>query len=320
MIINRYYIFILLLLILSCIQSSKIEEDISKIKVDITLERFDLALKNSTPDDLGALRHKFPFLFSNQMHDSIYVKRMKDSLQNELLIEVEKTFPDFDDETLKIEQLFKHIKYYNPLFKIPRVVTLTNDVDYRNKTLVTDSLTLISLDCFLGKEHRFYQNLPRYISANLSAEQIIPDLAEQYAWKFIHQYQRRTFLEDMIFFGKLLYFKDLMIPFESNATKIGYTEEQLAWSQANEAQIWSYFIEKELLFSPDPRLANRFLANAPFSKFYKEIDNESPGRIGQFIGWQIVKSYVENNDTPPMDVLKLDAQTLFQKSFYKPKK
>lgn len=254
------------------------------------------------------------------MPDSIYLAQLKDTIQIELLEEVEKTFPDFNSKTTKIKQLFKHIKYYKPLFKTPRVLTLTNGVDYRNKIIVNDSLVLISLDCYLGKDHRFYQSFPRYIATNLSSNQIISDLAEEYAKQNIFQPKRRTFLEDMIFFGKQLYFKDLMIPFESDAQKIGYSQEQLDWAIANEAQIWSYFIEKELLYSTDPKLASRFLALAPFSKFYKEIDNESPGRIGQFIGWQIVKFYAKNNDTSPMEILNLDPQTLFENSFYKPKK
>ena len=316
----RAYFFLLFVVVFSCEKSSKLEQDISKIEVDVQVERFDLAFKNSKLKDLPKLKRDFPFIISSRVSDSIYLKVMNDTLQKELLSEVEQTFPDFDEQILQLRSLFQHIKYYKPMFKAPRVVTLTNDVDYRSKTLVTDSIALIALDCFLGKEHYMYQNLPKYIATNLTKDQIVTDLAERYAEQFVFQQQRRTFLEDMIYFGKLLYFKDLMIPFKSDANKIGYAPEELAWAEANEVQIWSYFIEKELLYSTDPKLANRFLSVAPFSKFYKAIDNESPGRIGQFLGWQIVRSYAENNDTSSMDILKLDPQILFEKSYYKPKR
>jgi uncharacterized protein YjaZ len=67
-------------------------------------------------------------------------------------------------------------------------------------------------------------------------------------------------------------------------------------------------------------LQNRFINLAPFSKFYLEIDNESPGRIGTWIGWQIVRSFMTNNEVSLQQMLKMDAKELFDKSKYKPKK
>jgi uncharacterized protein YjaZ len=84
--------------------------------------------------------------------------------------------------------------------------------------------------------------------------------------------------------------------------------------------MWQYFINDKLLFSSDSKLPNRFINLAPFSKFYLEIDNESPGRVGQWIGWQIVKSFMENNKISVQELIKMDAKVIFEKSKYKPKK
>ena len=94
----------------------------------------------------------------------------------------------------------------------------------------------------------------------------------------------------------------------------------MQWAQENEEEIWRYFIEEELLYSTDAKLPTRFIVDAPFSKFYLEIDNESPGRIGQFIGWQIVRAYMENNDTSLSELMTLNPEALFRQSKYKPKK
>jgi uncharacterized protein YjaZ len=81
------------------------------------------------------------------------------------------------------------------------------------------------------------------------------------------------------------------------------------------------FIENKYLYSSNSKLPNQFINKAPFSKFYLEIDNESPGRIGQWIGWQIVRSYMENNPkTTIQQLLKMDAKAIFEASKYKPKK
>ena len=125
---------------------------------------------------------------------------------------------------------------------------------------------------------------------------------------------------EMIYYGKQLYLKDELLPKYNDAEKIGYLPEQITWCQENESYIWRYFIEKELSYSTDSKLPNRFTNMAPFSKFYLEIDNESPGRVGQWIGWQIVRSFMQNNKVSMQEMIKMDAKELFEKSKYKPKK
>ncbi len=318
---SRIYILLMFgLILLSCGEDSKLESEIEKIEVDFVVERFDKAYENATANDLPKLKQAYPFLFSKHVPDSVWIKRINDTLQGMLLNEVNKAYPDFTDEKEDLRSLFKHLKYYDKTFSTPRVVTLTNDVDYRNKTIVTDSLVLIALDNFLGENHEFYQNIPRYLAANMQSDQIVPEVAEGYAKKYTFQTDRKTLLDEMIYFGKLLYFKDVMIPFVSDAEKIGYTEQQLKWAEANESPIWSHFIENEMLYSTDSKLPSRFIADAPFSKFYLELDNESPGRLGQYIGWQIVRAYAENTGEDIMLVLQKEPEEIFIKSKFKPKK
>ena len=124
----------------------------------------------------------------------------------------------------------------------------------------------------------------------------------------------------MIYEGKLLYMEDMLLPEHSDAEKIGYSPEQLQWCIENESYMWMYFIEGELLYNSDQKLVTRFIAPAPFSKFYLEIDNETPGRVGRWLGWQIVRSFMLNNEVPLQKMLMMDAREVFEKSRYKPKK
>lgn len=310
----------ILLLLISCGKDNQLEAEIAKIEVDLNIERFDLAFANASPEDLPQLKKAFPFLFSVRIPDSIWAQQMTDTLQQQLSFEVEKTFKNFDDIHDDVYRLFQHLKYYDNTFSEPRVVTVTSFVDYRNKTIVTDTIAIIALDTYLGSDHEFYADIPRYVTQNMNKSQIVSDLADDYSTKYIFQTERKSLLDEMVYFGKQLYFKDVMIPFKSDAEKIGYTQEQLDWSIANEAQIWSYFIEREMLYSTDNSLTSRFIADAPFSKFYLELDNESPGRVGQYIGWQIVKAYMEKNDVNFMDMLQKEALEIFENANFKPKK
>ena len=111
------------------------------------------------------------------------------------------------------------------------------------------------------------------------------------------------------------------MPHHEDSLKIGYTRDQNKWVNENEVFIWQYMIEKQILFSTKTTLDYRFLMPAPFSKFYLEIDNDSPGRIGQWIGWQIVKSYKDEfPDSKLQEILSMPSQDLFNKSKYKPRR
>ena len=310
----------ILVVLLACNKDSKIEKDIANIKIDIKVERFDQIFAGSQPQDLPKLKTTFPFLFSKRISDSIWINSMNDTLQQQLYTEVDKTFGNFDEVANDTKMLFQHLKYYDKTFKVPRVITLTNYVDYRNKTIVTDTIVLVALDNYLGEDHEFYSDIPKYLTQTMKPSQIVSDLATDYASKYIFQSQRKTLLDEMIFFGKELYFKDKMIPFKTDAEKIGYTQEQLDWAISNESYIWRYFIEKELLYSTDSSLPSRFVAPAPFTKFYLELDSESPGRLGQYIGWQIVRSYMENNTVEFIDMLQMDANDIFMNAKFKPRK
>lgn len=148
----------------------------------------------------------------------------------------------------------------------------------------------------------------------------MPDVVSSFAFRKIPSSPDRTLISQMIFEGKQLYAKDLLLPEFSDAEKIGYTPEQIKWCEENEAYMWRNFIENEILYSVDPKLTTRFIAPAPFSKFYLEIDNDSPGRVGAWLGWQIVRSYMKNNNVTLPELLKTDVKEIFEKSKYKPKK
>ena len=315
------FLFLISFSFFACKQESKLEKEIAKIEANFQVERFDVAFSEATPKKLSSLKKKFPFMFPSKYKDSFWLARMEDTIQQELVTETVAKFRDFNPYKLEIKQLFQHLKYYFPDFKIPRVITTTSEVDYRNKVIVTDTIALISLDTYLGSNHHFYSGIQEYLVANLKSDQIVVDLAEAYSKRYIFQQKRKTLLDDMIYAGKQLYFKDKMIPFKSDAQKIGYTEEEIKWAEANEEYIWRYFIDRELLFSGDVKLAQRFINTAPFSKFYLEqIDNESPGSIGQYMGWQIVKAYMKKTNAEFKQMLNTTAEDIFNKSKFKPRK
>ena len=308
----------LALTFMGCKNEDKIAEAVNKIPLQLKVSRFDSEFAKATPADIPKLRKTYPYLFPAP--DSVWVAKLQDSLQIELRGEVMNEFRDFDAELTDIEMLFKYIKYYFPKSEVPTLITVTNDVDYENRIILADSLLLVGLDNYLGPDHKYYTGMQKYIAAAMNRDFMVSDIANAFANKVVPRPRGRTFLDQVIYYGKILYLKDKIMPFQSDSRKIGYSEDQLAWAHANEEPMWRYFIERELLYSTDNKLALRFLDPAPFSKFGLELDNESPGRLGRYLGWQIVRSFMDRNDVSLQQLLNLSAEEIFKKSNYNPNK
>ncbi len=321
LIFNKIYIafgFLLFLSLFSCEQNSELEKTIKSLPIEVKVERFDQAFMKMKAEHLRYLKMAYPFLFPKHIPDSVFLNRTQDPIQKMIQSSVDSVFMDFETTEKDLISLYKHIKYYRPSLVKPRLISVYSDVDYRNRVIVTDSIVIIGIDNYLGADHPFYEGFYKYVKKNLKKDQIVMDLADTYAARWINEPKRNTFLAELIYQGKKLYLKDLWVPSAEDSTKIGYTKGELQWAQDNTFYIWQYFVENELLYSTDPKLLSRFIAMAPFSRFNLGLDSESPGGIGRYIGWKIVKSYVNNNDNSLIQLLQMDAQTIFNKSKYKP--
>ena len=317
----RIYLALLTaILFFGCAKDSGIEKNINAVPITVEILRFDKVFGTAHLNDLPDLKRSYPIFFPKQFHDTIWEMKMNDSLTQQLYVEVMKKYSSERKLKADLEGLFKHIKYYFSNFKTPNVVTANSDVDYRNKIFIADNMLVISLDNYLGSDHFFYEGIPSYVVENMKESQIISDVASIYSQMYAPKIQSRTFLAQMIYYGRILYLKDLWLPNASDEVKIGYSQEKLKWIQENETEVWRNFVENEYLYSTNPKLVARFIDPAPFSKFYLEIDNDSPGMVGRFIGWQIVKSYMDKNNVGLDKLLTISEEEIFKKSKYKPKK
>lgn len=314
----KKYIFYIIFLIL--LNSCKGNDNKISNSYPLTIERFDKFFYESTPNDLFDLKKNYPFLFPEQYDNKVWISRLNDSVQKQIYSEVNRVFSNLDNEKSEIQSFYNNFTSYFPKYELPRLITLISDVKYENRVILADSLLLIGLDNYLGSEHPFYSSMPKYISDNLIRRMIISDIAEEYAYYVIPRVNFYTFLDKIIFYGKVLYFKDIMLPKLEDRHKIGYSNLSMDWARQNEHYVWTYFVEKQLLFSSENKLITRFINNAPFSKFYLSIDNESPGMIGRFIGWEIVKSYMKNNNTTFIEMILMNPMEIYNKSKYKPQK
>ena len=320
---EKIYFIIVLLLMLglsACHNQEEPDVDVSNIQTKVEIIRFDQDFYLKPVAELPAIKKKYAYMFSPKVPDSIWIKKMQDTLFIALKKAVNKTFPNMDAYKNDIADVFRHVKYYHPDFKAPVIVTLYSDWNYRQRAIYADSLLFLSLDNFLGKDNPIYKGIPQYIKRELDPKRIPIEIAKAVINKQVAPPKSKTFISKMINFGKRLYLLDKYVPLAFDEQKIGYTKEKMQWAKDNEEQVWQYFIEKKLLYNSAGTLDMRFLNLAPYSKFYSEEDSKTPGKIGQYIGWQIVRSYMKKNKVSLQKLITEDEETIFKQSKYKPRK
>lgn len=313
-------ILIILIFVISCKKETKNQIDVSAIETTVNVVRFDQKFYAATAETLPDLKKEYPLLFPTQTSDGIWLDRIQDVDEIALFQESNVVFGDFSSEKKEIEDLFKHVKYYYSTFKEPTVFTLISNLGFENRVLYVKEYLFISLDMYLGRNNEVYQDFPVYLSQNFDKSQLSVDIAKAISDTYSIRSNNRQFIDLIVNEGKKMYQLDCFLPTVSDAQKMGYSPEKMDWVEANELPTWKYFMENKLLYSTDADLYKRFVADAPFSKFYIDIDKESPGRIGVWLGWQIVRSYMNNNNVTLHQLLQTDAEEIFKKSKYKPKK
>jgi hypothetical protein len=309
---TKYLRLLFFLLITGCSENN--------LDVNVKIERFEDLFFNNSSEDLSLLKDEYSFLFPSQYNNQVWLDKQNDSLQREIFYQVKKRFNDFSKQKKEIESFYFNYKKLDSNYVIPRIITLTTDVDFRKNIILTDSLLLLGLDNYLGTDHYFYNSFPKYISSNFEIDYLIIDIANSYAFNYTNKFKisNYTFIDKLIYEGKLLYFMKMMLPNYSDNQLLKYSDNQFLWAQNNEKEIWINFIENEYLFSSDSQLESRFLNLAPFSKFYLSIDNDSPSMIGKYIGFQIVNTFMQNYNFSINELMELESMYIYNNSKYKP--
>ncbi len=302
-----------------CNKKNKLAINTSNIVVKLTVKRFDQMFYKVTPKTLPELKSAFPYLFPIREQDSVWLDKLNNPDFKYLYKEAQKVFPNFKEQTKQLTNLFKHVKYYYPKFKAPKVVTLISELDLSHQVIYADSLLLISLDTYLGGNNEVYAEYPKYLSRTCNKRFLIADVARAISLKSVPKQDSKSFISSCIQQGKLLYQSKAFVPALSDTLLLKYTKNQLLWAKNNQEFVWKYFISKKLIFSNDKNLLNRFIYQAPFSKFYLDIDINTPDSIGSYIGYEIVKSYIKNNNVSLRKMLITPNEILFKESKYKPR-
>jgi hypothetical protein len=319
--------------------------DVSNIKIDLQLQRFEqdfFALDTMNLDaSLQQLHEKYPAfmqpyvfqILSGQGNVELAKQDVKAFIRSyrTLYDSSQLLCKDLDKEVATLKRGLQFTKYYFPKYPVPdKLLTFMAPLDayfLLSDNSISGSMRIenvfgAGLQLYLGsnfsvyKSAAFQEKYPAYVSRRFSKEYIpvncIKLLVDDI---YPANYKGKALVEQLVEAGKRLYVLDKLLPEVDDTLKTGYTKAQLQGSKDNESAIWAYFIQNNLLYNTDPNTIKDYMNDAPSTTAFGA---SSPGFIGQFVGWQIVKKWMKQKDRKLEELLKTPAKQIFEEAKYKP--
>jgi hypothetical protein len=336
--LNLFFIGIFALFFLvGCTSKNRLDIDVPNTEISIQYQRLDQLLFNIKRSEDDVVKQHFILLDSfpetyqlfvevmlreGNVYDTATAKNMLNFLSDNnmryVFDAVSETFPEpqfFKDDFTKA---FKYYKHYFPEAFVPNIMGYFSN--FNAKTLILDSSIAIGLELYLGKEHPVIQslspqNIPAYLKKKMDKDYLVSDALKFFLLSNHYVDMGDDFLSTIVSMGKILYLLDAIQPQVEDWKKMGYSEAEMKWCKKYEDQIWKYIVEQQLLFSVSKDKISHFIDEGPFTKGLPE---ESPSMVGIWLGWQMVRDYMnENKDVSLQDLInETDSKKILK--YYQP--
>lgn len=335
----RLIISLLLTIAMVSCNNKKNDPDVSGIKVHLTTQHFERDLfsldTNSIATRLDPLISKYPSFGENFLTTILntdprwstdsaatYIRGFITAYRK-VYDTSQKVFADFTPYEKQLEKAVQYLKYYFPEYKAPqKIITYIGPLDGFGDILAEDAF-IVGLHHHLGKNFSLYKSVyvnetyPDYITNRFE-----PDYIQVNCMKNIvndmypEKFEEKSLVIQMVEKGKRLYMLSKLLPSVEEYMLIGYTRKQLQDSYSHESVIWDLFVQNNFLQTIDNNVIKNYIGEGPKTM---ELGDASPGNIGSFSGWQVVKKYMEKNPGVSLpQLMSTDAEAIFQQAKYKP--
>ena len=332
---NKIFSFLAICFILA---SCQIKRPDYKQKLDVETEPYQLTFEGyedvlfnldtaNFQQELMAIQDHYHVFLGGDLTNPEAVKYLKDFAVDPYCInlyhKVKYTFPDLKTVQTLVEDVFAHFHHYYPDIELPTkaftcITGISADVP---PVQIIENKLVISLDGYLDGDEIYDQiGMPRYMSQRTNVAPLAKDVANRLYMDYLYEWRKQgQVVGEMVFYGRLNFFIEAMCPDIKDNILLGYSEDQWRWAVENEGQLWADIVGSKRLYDAGLDTYMMFFGDGPFTQVY---GNESPSRLGEFFGLNIIRSYVANHDDFNLQqfMQRKDLQNIFQDSGYKPKK
>lgn len=322
MILKNIFPFMLLLLVVQACDSDPLDVDASDIKVEIEFMDVRKPILEADSAQLITKHHEYKkelgelydyligYCFRiGDVADTAFLNSIrlyrKDDYMKDVEAEINKEFPSMTQHEGKILNGFRHLKFHLPEVPVPKKIAYINSL-YRSSVFCTEKEIGIGLERYLGPENRITKKLDplsffEYVKKGMDPKYMERDVLSGWIATNVVDEVEGNLAERMIMWGKIAYLTEAAFPEESKALILRYNEDELKWAEENELAFWKYLVDEKLLFDSNERNAMNMLNPGPTTSGLPI--QGSPDRMGVYLGWQMVRNYVEVTGISMKDLL-----------------
>ena len=302
----------------------------------IELVRFDNALLNvheaTIAQDIRVLYEEYPVfmplwvedILGIPSEDTLYLEQQLPAFLNDTLYGFKATnqreqelFADVQDLEKSLSLAFARIAYLYPETEIPAMYLFVSG--FQTPIYFGDDLIGVGGDMYLGSDYEYYNRVVYDYQKQTMRKECIPvDVVSAFLFRTLpYTSAKSRLLDQMLYRGKVMYLTSRIFDTLPGYEVMGWTKEQWEWCVRNEQAIWHLVMDKRDLFKTESLILTGYLNDGPFTS---EVSQDAPGRLGIWLGWRIVESYMENNKDVTLQQLMAegDAQMILEESYYKP--
>ena len=333
---KNLYLFVFFFVLISCNKTSQSHsrDNEDKNRIEIKIHRFDKDLisidtKNAS-QSVKELYKKYPEFLSLFTYNILEVEDKDTAKVAELLTQfvshktfsdvnkkILETFSDISDIEDDLSKGYSNVHTSFPQIYIPQIYFFVSG--FNRSVIMTDSILAVGTDFYLGADYAPYKEFTYdYLLYNMRRDMVSIDVISATLFKnFTFDGKQNRLIDNMLHRGKVIYALHTILPDKKIEDILGYSDEQYKWASQYEGEVWKALVGQKDLFSTNMQLINKYLNDAPFTA---PITQESPGRLGMYIGWKIIDSYMKNNKNVTLqELMKLNEyQQILEKSAYKP--
>ncbi len=226
-------------------------------------------------------------------------------------------YQDFSPYKQALTEAFNYYKYYFPNKHIPKIVPCITGYNYA--ILAADSVLGIGLEMFMGKNYKYYAliGFPLYKAEMMDSTHLVTEAVKSWVQtEFFEESENEELLTKMINAGKIYFITEALMPKKDDHVIIGYTPEQWKWCEENRINMWAHWVDNKLLYSTISKDIMKYLNDGPFTPGFPR---ESPSRTAAWMGWMIVKAYMQKQNKIDLQALiNTDAKSILKQSKFKP--
>ncbi len=327
---GNFLSILFLTLVISACKNDNLKVDTSDIKLKINYLNLDSLLTNSDSSQLiivnREMRNKIPDAYDYTLGYCLQIKNSNDSTIYNTLKEykkdpyiirlekrIEEKFSNLEKIEMNLNDGFRHLKYHFPKGKQPQNIIFINSLFAANASSLENDIA-IGLERYLGPKTDVVKELPpqtffEWIKEGMERKYLERDAV--CSWIIAHYLEEAdgNLGENIVRWGKILYLTKACFPDESDALIMRYSDADYEWAEKNEYSYWKYLITQQMLYTIDERNKSNMLNDAPFTIGLPE---KGPDRLGQYLGYQMVLQFMDDNDITLEKLLKTPYNDIIQ--------